>query len=167
MISQSVAHNNRGLRYLWEGPGFMTEINQGPGKVEYSLTYDNAGAGVQICETEDLTVIGNVIVNDTIEMRNLLRDDGDWKLEDLNVVGNLFKNGYVDTSQAGLRWNNDRAGRVASQHQQQRLRQRRRPAAVPLVGSQPQDDRGGPRTRLRERRPGHLVVGRRRPPVLI
>lgn len=109
VITDSVAHHNvkRDEGRDWQGPGFMTEINQGPIRFENNLAYDNDGAGIQICETEDLVVKGNTLINDSIELRNLLRDDGDWKLEDVHIVENALKNGYLDTSSAGVKWSTD------------------------------------------------------------
>lgn len=108
VIVNSVAHGNRGRKHDWEGPGFMTEISQGPGRIENNLAYDNEGAGIQICEAQFLTVRGNTLINDTIELRNLHRDDGDWRLEDLWITGNQIKNGYIDTSPAGESWRTTR-----------------------------------------------------------
>ena len=104
VVTRSVLHNNRGLNNMWEGDGVKSEINMGPGRIEYNLTYDNDGGGIDINETQDITVTGNVLVNDTLELRNYLRDDGPWKLENVYIFGNRFVNSYVNTSQAGERF---------------------------------------------------------------
>ncbi len=108
-IVNSAAHGNRGRKNKWEGPGFMTEISQGPGRIENNVTYDNEGAGIQVCEAQDLTIRNNTLINDNLEMRNLPRDDGDWRLENVVIEGNRFKNGYIDTSDAGESWRTTRA----------------------------------------------------------
>jgi len=101
VVTQSVLHDNHGLHNMWEGDGVKTEINFGPGRIEYNLTYDNDGGGVDINETQHLSVLGNKLINDTLELRNMLRSDGNWKLDDVKIFGNTFVNSYVNTSQAG------------------------------------------------------------------
>ena len=68
------------------------------------LTYDNDGGGVDINETQHITVVGNKLINDTLELRNMLRSDGNWHLNDVSIFGNTFVNSYVNTSQAGERF---------------------------------------------------------------
>jgi hypothetical protein len=109
VITHSFAWGNHGRDEDWEGAAFMTEISQGPGRIEGNVTWDNTGAGVNIAEAQDLTVQDNTFVNDTVHLRNLLRKDGDWHLENVAIRGNRFKNGYVDTSDAGETWRTSRA----------------------------------------------------------
>jgi hypothetical protein len=109
VITRSFGWGNHGRNQDWEGPAFMTEINQGPGRIEGNVTWDNTGAGINIDEAQDLTVRDNTVVNDTIHLRNLLRKDGDWRLENVTITGNRFKNGYLDTSDAGESWRTSRA----------------------------------------------------------
>lgn len=109
VITRSFAWGNHGKSADWEGAAFMTEISQGPGRIEKNVTWDNTGAGVNIAEAQDLTVQDNTFVNDTVHLRNLPRKDGDWHLDNVVVRGNRFKNGYLDTSDAGESWKSSRA----------------------------------------------------------
>jgi hypothetical protein len=109
VITRSFAWGNHGRNQDWEGPAFMIEISQGPGRIEQNVTWDNTGAGANVAEAQDLTVQDNTFVNDTVHLRNLPRKDGDWKLDNVVVRGNRFKNGYLDTSDAGESWRTTRA----------------------------------------------------------
>ncbi len=106
-MTNSVAHGNKfkDSDKTWQGTGFKTEINQGPIRFVNNVTDDNTGAGMSIQESEHVTITGNRLTNDNIELRNYLRTDGDWKLEDVKIMDNTFINGYISTSSAGTKFN--------------------------------------------------------------
>jgi hypothetical protein len=80
-----------------------------PGDYLSSMLASMADAGINVDEAQDLMVRDNTVVNDTIHLRNLPRKDGDWRLENVTITGNRFKNGYLDTSDAGETWRTTRA----------------------------------------------------------
>jgi len=94
LVKDSRFYGNKGLTANWQGTGLFLEISDGPGRVEGNTFTNNSGAGVEICESMGVTVRNNTFVNDHLNMRNMT-GRGEYKLFDIQVYGNKFKNGFV------------------------------------------------------------------------
>jgi hypothetical protein len=91
------AHHHRSVDEPWQGMGIMVEYHaEGPVLVEGCRVNDNAGVGLGIAESRNVTVRGNRIVRDELEFRAMDRPGA--SLESVEVTGNEFHIAQVRTS---------------------------------------------------------------------
>jgi Right handed beta helix region len=79
-VEGNTARRNRGRTAAWQGPGFQTEINPGPGLFRHNVCVDNAGPCIAVLESAGVTIEDNEMDCGSgyagVEFRNLPRGPG-------------------------------------------------------------------------------------------
>jgi parallel beta-helix repeat protein len=93
-VRRNVVKNNKGKTAAWQGPGIWTEINPGPGVIEYNTISGNSGAGIGVLESARVTVRKNTITGGyaCVELRNLDRGSADLHIHDVTILHNTCAN---------------------------------------------------------------------------
>jgi parallel beta-helix repeat protein len=92
----STFYDNRNQDEGWEGVGIMTEINPGPVRFENNLAHDNQFAGIVLAESEHVSVIGNTLINNRLDLRDMTGRE--FSMSDVRITNNKFKNAPIHTS---------------------------------------------------------------------
>lgn len=91
LIEGCHVHHNKGVTATWQGIGISTEINRGAGIIRDNYCHDNDAGGIEIWETSNVTVEGNVLDGDGLNFRNINR--APFKCANVTLRNNKLYNG--------------------------------------------------------------------------
>jgi len=89
-IIGNVSHHNGGC-------GIFFEINKGGGIIADNLVYANAGRGIYISGSQNTWVAHNTVAGNGAGIICMPRE-GDWTLENVNVLNNLLLHNYLSAT---------------------------------------------------------------------
>ena len=90
-------YENRNLSEGWEGVGILVEYHaEGPVLVQRNEVHDNEGPGILVAESRRVLVGRNVVIDDEIELRDMVRPEA--SLGEVQIVQNRLERATIQTS---------------------------------------------------------------------
>ncbi len=97
VVMNSYIHDNKPRVASYEGVGLLIEVSDGPGRVDSNTIYNNTGAGLDICESMNVTVLHNTFANGYLELRDMT-NRAPYHIQNERIINNYFKNADISTS---------------------------------------------------------------------